>query len=207
MHRSSTSKNNKKHNSTATLYTNEHIYEYPNVATSEECDRIISLAKEKGMSQDRHLDGKYLQSREHTYNPSLTEQVWLDTTKDIMFTLNDRISTILHRSLLHQPPFEIIKYTRSTEPSDPHHDTYDKAYLQHYHVKQRFATMVLFLNDDYQGGETYFPLLDKVIYPKKGTLLFFYNVHSNMTTRNTSLHHSYSITHGEKWVAHRCITL
>lgn len=205
MHRTSS----KKHKPTylCTSYTNENIYEYPNVLTSEECEQIIVLAKEKGMTQDRYIDGKHVQSKELYYNPALTEQVWLDIQEDIIFTINDRISKILHRSLLHQPPFEIIKYTTSTEPSVPHHDTYDDDYLQYYHVKQRFATMVLYLNDDYQGGETYFPLLDKIIYPKKGTLLFFYNVLPNMKTRPTSLHHSDAITQGEKWVAHRCITL
>lgn len=187
-------------------YTNDFIYEYPGVLTSLECDMIIQLANKKGLSQDRLLDGKYVQSHEPEYNPLLTYQVWLTTSEPLINKLNDKISKLIHRSLEKQPPFEIIQYTPSTSETSPHHDAYEPNEL--HHIKQRFATMVVYLNDDYIGGETYFPLLNKTIYPEKGKVLFFYNVNNHkQTIRKTSLHQSYSIKQGEKWVAHRCITL
>ena len=189
-------------------YTNDFIYEYPSVLTSSECDMIIQLANKKGLSQDRLLDGKYIQSQETEYNPLLTYQVWIGTSEKIIHTLNDKISKLIHRSLEKQPPFEIIQYTTSTSETIQHYDAYEPIDLKNSHVKQRFATMVLYLNDDYLGGETYFPLLNKTIYPEKGKVLFFYNVNNHkQTIRKTSLHQSYSIKQGEKWVAHRCITL
>jgi len=37
----------------------------------------------------------------------------------------------------------------------------------------RYATAVTYLNDDYEGGETYFPNFNYVSKPKKGTTLLF----------------------------------
>lgn len=190
-----------------TVYTNDFIYEYPQLVSPEECDRIVAHATKKGLCQDRFLDGLYLQSHEPVYNPLLTDQVWLDTSYPVIDTINQRISTVLHRSLDHQPPFEIIRYTSRIEATPPHHDAHTRSDLKREGIRQRFATMVLYLNDDYTGGETYFPLLHKTIRPEKGKMLFFYNVTHHDSIRHTSLHQNFKVTEGEKWVAYRCITL
>ena len=40
---------------------------------------------------------------------------------------------------------------------------------------QRLFTAFLYLNDDFEGGETVFPLINITVAPKKGTMLFWRN--------------------------------
>jgi len=50
---------------------------------------------------------------------------------------------------------------------NPHTDVYSYA-----HAK-RFLCMMVYLNDDFTDGETFFPLMNVKVKPKKGRLLFF----------------------------------
>jgi prolyl 4-hydroxylase len=45
---------------------------------------------------------------------------------------------------------------------------------------QRVFTAFFYLNDDFKGGETVFPLLNITVQPKKGRLLLFRNVLRNV---------------------------
>ena len=51
----------------------------------------------------------------------------------------------------------------------------------------RYATILFYLNDGYEGGETYFPKLNKKIKPKKGKALIFFNCNLNKDTKNNGL--------------------
>jgi hypothetical protein len=61
----------------------------------------------------------------------------------------------------------------------PHYDYLDEAHPGHAKEiaegGQRVLTFLLSLNDDYEGGETQFPILGKRYRGKKGNALFFWN--------------------------------
>ena len=59
----------------------------------------------------------------------------------------------------------------------------------------RVSTMIMYLNDDFEGGSTYFPDLDLRITPKAGnSLAFFYD-------KNTPLiHRGETVTSGTKYI-------
>jgi len=57
---------------------------------------------------------------------------------------------------------------------NPHCDVLDVITGQPFeNCEERIYTGVLYLNDDYEGGETFFPYLDVKIKPEKGKLLLF----------------------------------
>jgi prolyl 4-hydroxylase len=68
----------------------------------------------------------------------------------------------------------------------------------------RFATMILYLNDDFKGGETWFPKASPkplTVKPKKGKAVFFYNMLPDGNLDERSLHAGLPVTQGEKWMA------
>jgi len=65
---------------------------------------------------------------------------------------------------------------------------------------QRVLTFLIYLNDDYEGGETEFPALGERWKGRKGEGLFFWNVQPNGALDERTLHAGLPVTKGEKWV-------
>lgn len=65
---------------------------------------------------------------------------------------------------------------------------------------QRTATFLLYLNDDYEGGETAFPELDWSFKARAGDALLFFNVDQAGKPVPESLHAGLPPTSGEKWL-------
>ncbi|RZJ96949.1 MAG: 2OG-Fe(II) oxygenase [Brevundimonas sp.] len=65
---------------------------------------------------------------------------------------------------------------------------------------QRTATFLLYLNDDYEGGETAFPELDWSFKAKAGDALLFFNTDADGRPVPASLHAGLPPTSGEKWL-------
>jgi len=65
---------------------------------------------------------------------------------------------------------------------------------------QRVITFLLYLNDDYAGGETTFPKLDLVIRGAPGDGLYFINAHPDRAPDRNMLHTGSPPTDGEKWI-------
>ncbi len=70
---------------------------------------------------------------------------------------------------------------------------------------QRIATILIYLNNVSEGGETIFPKINLQISPKKGSALYFHYGNQKGQTDRLSLHSSVPIINGEKWVATKWI--
>jgi prolyl 4-hydroxylase len=66
---------------------------------------------------------------------------------------------------------------------------------------QRVATVLLYLNDTEEGGETNFPRLGLSVPPKRGNALIFYNVFDDGQPDFDTEHASLPVIKGEKWLA------
>ena len=86
----------------------------------------------------------------------------------------------------------------------PHFDFLDDAipaYAQSVAaLGQRFATLLVYLNQDYEGGETDFPKLEYRFRGRTGDALMFANTDANGQADRRMLHAGLSPTAGEKWV-------
>lgn len=67
-------------------------------------------------------------------------------------------------------------------------------------VGQRIATFLIYLNDDFEGGETDFPRLSWKYRGRTGDALFFWNVSAEGAVEPSLLHAGLPPTKGEKWV-------
>jgi len=65
---------------------------------------------------------------------------------------------------------------------------------------RRMYTFILALNDDYEGGETEFPNLNKTFKLKAGDALFFQNLDNHGSFTSKALHGGRPVKSGEKWI-------
>jgi hypothetical protein len=72
---------------------------------------------------------------------------------------------------------------------------------------QRAITFLIFLNDDFTGGETNFPSLPLQFKAKKGDALFWWNIDNDGAPAPATLNGNLAVTSGEKWVFSQWICL
>jgi prolyl 4-hydroxylase len=70
---------------------------------------------------------------------------------------------------------------------------------------QRIVTFLVYLNDDYEGGETSFPTLGFSHKGRRGQGLFFVNAHADMQPDRRMLHAGRPPRRGEKWIVSQFI--
>ena len=118
---------------------------------------------------------------------------------------DERTDFATHHSVAE--PMQLLRY-REGEQYTPHHDFLYPSSSNRLQPS-RFATMLLYLNDDdLEGGETVFPravnaeLHDGIeVEPRAGTAILFYNVLPDGNLDDLSQHASRAVVRGEKWLA------
>ncbi|MBI3676869.1 MAG: 2OG-Fe(II) oxygenase [Proteobacteria bacterium] len=65
---------------------------------------------------------------------------------------------------------------------------------------QRVATFLLYLNEDFEGGETGFPLIDWMYKGRSGDAMFFSNADITGAPDRKTLHAGLAPTRGQKWL-------
>lgn len=99
-------------------------------------------------------------------------------------------------------PTQILHYAVGEE-FKPHHDFLDpinpaqRENLQH---GQRIATFLVYLNEEFEGGETQFPAAGIGYRGKTGDAIFFANVDMEGHPDPLTLHAGCAPTSGEKWI-------
>jgi hypothetical protein len=169
-------------------------------ATKAECDWLIERARP---SLHRAFvynpsDGGFFAQEART-NSSV--EFGIARSDAVIMGLRLRIEklTDIHRlevsSILHYLPGQEFK---------PHFDFLDMGipgYAQDVRRNgQRVATFLIYLNDDYEGGETEFTKLDWRYKGRKGDALFFWNVSAWGEPDLNTMHAGLPTTKGEKWV-------
>ena len=70
---------------------------------------------------------------------------------------------------------------------------------------QRIMTFLIYLNEDYEGGETDFPKLGICNKGRSGQGLYFVNAHTDLQPDRRMLHAGRAPTRGEKWIVSQFI--
>ena len=114
-----------------------------------------------------------------------------------------RIGAAIGASLSVMEAFAVLNYRPGEEASD-HFDYLDPAvpaYAEEIaRVGQRVATALLYLNEEYEGGETDFPELGLGHRGAKGNALVFFSVDRSGAPDPRTRHAGRPPTAGEKWV-------
>ena len=112
--------------------------------------------------------------------------------------LNRRLAAASGTEVEQGEPLQVLRYRPGGEYR-PHFDAIPGF------ANQRAMTMLVWLNDDYEGGETHFPIPGLKLKGKPGDALLFHNTGADGRRDPASGHSGLPVTAGEKLIASRWI--
>eukprot|EP00249_Psilotum_nudum_P006312 c19629_g1_i1 orf=384-1241(+) len=183
-----------------------------NFLSPEECDYLIAIAQPR-LGKSTVVDtntGKGIESKVRTSSGMFLTAS--ERKHPMIQAIEKRISVYSMVPVENGELLQILRY----EPDQfykPHHDYFS----DEYNVKrggQRVATMLMYLSDVVEGGETHFPWIgDKncvcggelkpglCVKPQKGDALLFWSQKLDGSVDPSSLHGGCKVLQGEKWSA------
>ena len=162
------------------------------VLDDEECDALVQLSK------DRLERSKIGSTREVSDIRTSSGAFLTDVKNEIVMKVEKRIATMIGIPVEHGEGLHILKY----EPGQEYKEHFDYfAATSKAASNNRIATVVLYLNDVEEGGQTYFPKLNLSIFPKKGMAVYFEYFYSDQQLNELTLHGGAPVVQGEKWIA------
>ena len=190
-------------------YDINQIYEFPNLLTNEECNKIIELSKDK--IKRSTVIGESQKNDISTVRTS--SNTFLNNSIDpLMKQINDKIYSIIKINTENYEDLQVVQY-KPGQLYEAHWDACDPKKDERCNQDVlkgglRFATFIIYLNDNIEGGETEFPLINKKIKPEKGKGVLFFNLEKDLLNRRElSKHAGLPPTKGEKWMCNKWIRL
>lgn len=149
----------------------ENIKIIDNFLTQEEVDMLLNFVKDTDkwhVFHDQEFWNQRTLNAEFIYN-NLNKEVGL-----LLYNVRQRVKDKAEElypsdSPIYPDMFQIVKWPEGYE-QEPHHDDM-KGYAGTDWFHHRKYGSVLYLNDDYEGGQTYYPQHNISIIPKSGSLV------------------------------------
>ena len=175
---------------------------YNNIFTDKECQQIIDIAKSQ-------LTRSTLGTKNNTGDQRTSYQAWLNRTRlPCLERCSNQIAKITKLPVENQEDWQVLRYEPGQEYT-PHFDACQeedkdfKSCIQDEKDRgwgKRVYTFFIYLNDVDDGGETYFPLLNKKFKPKKGTAILWNNLtNDQLSAHPYSKHSGMPVKKGTKW--------
>ncbi|KAI3853419.1 hypothetical protein MKX03_017735 [Papaver bracteatum] len=192
---------------------------YKNFLSDEECDHLITLARDKlelSMVADNE-SGKSVKSEVRTSSGMFLSKGQDEVVKNI----EERIAAWSFLPEENGEAMQILHYENG-QKYEPHYDYFHDKVNQEY-GGQRIATVLMYLSNVEKGGETVFPdseakasqVKDEswsdcakkgyAVKTRKGDALLFFGLNLDTSQDPTSLHGSCPVIEGEKWSATKWI--
>ena len=188
-----------------TMYAADPIlYVVDNFLNNDECDAFIKA------SEGKLKPSTVISSDKPIHHESRTSKnCWIQhDANDIVHEVSKRFSILVQMLIRNAEQYQLVYYSKGAQYK-PHYDSFD--YETADGKKnwepggQRMITVIAYLNDVEEGGETGVPELDINVPPKKGDAVVFHNtLHDDTTTHPKinprSLHGGMPVIKGEKWM-------
>lgn len=181
------------------------VFEIQGLLTPQECNELIATASTQGLvesqvwSYDRHqgntYDTKHRKSKQTWLHPSVCAAA--QKASDISVGLTGIPAT-------NQELVQIAMYEEGGM-FNAHFDACqddDKEYCDkmNHNAGQRKSTLLIYLNDDFKGGETEFVDIGVQITPKRGNAILFFDTHPDESVILESKHRAHPVYNGKKWI-------
>ncbi|KAK1273150.1 hypothetical protein QJS04_geneDACA009668 [Acorus gramineus] len=187
---------------------------YHNLLSEEECKYLIELAKPH-MEKSTVVDSKTGQSKDSRVRTS--SGMFLKRGRDkVIRAIEKRLADFTFIPVEHGEGLQVLHYEVG-QKYEPHFDYF----LDEYNTKnggQRMATVLMYLSDVEEGGETIFPNANVnssslpwynelsecgkkglSVKPKMGDALLFWSLRPDATLDPLSLHGGCPVIKGNKW--------
>ena len=186
------------------------IIKYYDVLTDDECNCIIKNSKKDLKESIVYKDG--FTKKEADPNIRISKTAWLDKDSTTEIELRKTIdkleniaSFITKFPIVNQEKIQVVNYEKGGY-YNPHYDACNSADIDskinmNGASGQRVYTFLIYLNDNLEGGSTYFTKIDKHVKPKKGMAILFRNINNNNSDfHELSQHTGTVIKKGDKWI-------
>lgn len=122
-----------------------------------------------------------------------SETAWLSTEDPIIRSVVERCVSRTDRPIENCEQLQVLRYKEGGH-YNPHQDVFyqDK--------NKRLYTFIIALNDEYEGGETAFPVINENYKLNAGDALFFHTLDNYGLDTTDALHGGQPVKSGEKWV-------
>ena len=175
----------------------------PGFATPAECDWLMQRAAAR-LAPAQVYDPATGQGARHEGQRTNSDASFDMVQSDLaLVMLRARIAAVTRSVVTAMEPAMVLNY-RPGQYFAPHFDWLDPGSTgmarDIAEKGQRAVTVLVYLNDDYDGGETEFPDLDWRYRGRKGDALFFWNVDTHGAPDRRTRHAGTAPTRGEKWV-------
>ncbi len=163
-----------------------------NVLSYEECDELIQLSKDR-------VERSKIGNTRTVDELRTSSSIFLEENEhDVVTRVEKRVSQIMNIPVEHGEGLQILNY----KPGQEYKAHFDFFSASARPVKNpRISTLVMYLNDVEEGGETYFPKLNLSVSPQKGMAVYFEYFYDNQELNDLTLHGGAPVVIGDKWAA------
>jgi prolyl 4-hydroxylase len=185
------------------LSDNPRVSTFPGFTTPEVCQVLVSLAAGR-LEPARVYDPIGKKDIVYAHRNNSVANFGVDAVELIHALVQERMAAACGMPLRHfEAPTELHYFPG--EQISNHYDFVDPKSTDDYAGEiarngQRLITFILYLNEDYDGGETAFPTLGFSHKGRVGEGIYFVNALPDMQPDLRMLHAGRPTTRGEKWI-------
>lgn len=178
-------------------YISDGLFEeFPNFLTPQECQELIGIAETKKYSvgrlaserKDLSFNSYEFEHPDKSLGYRKAQIHWFDESNPLVSSITKKIADLSDIPIEYQEGFHFVKYSSGGE------------YKSHYDSLNRIKTALIYLNDAYEGGETYFDKAVKTIKPQTGKLIIWNNLLPDGKNRPGSFHCGLPVDFGTKYI-------
>lgn len=179
----------------------KHPYDKPfilkNFITLDHCNKIISYANGK-LFDSEVVGGKHTNVRN-------SQQCWIPKNDPLAKPMFEKVSKMFNIPFENAEDLQVVRYLPNQYYNE-HHDSCcddnDKCIDFAKKGGQRKITVLVYLNNEFDGGNTHFKNLNLKVKPLTGdSVVFFPLAKGTSKCHPLALHAGMPVTSGEKWVA------
>lgn len=180
------------------------IIVFGDVLSADECDELIERSRHR---LKRSTTSNPETGEEDVIQNRSSEGTWFAPAEDAFIERIDRrISSLMNWPMENGEGLQVLHYGPGAEYR-PHFDYFPPGQpgsaVQTERGGQRVATLILYLNDVPEGGETIFPDVGISVAGRRGGAVYFRYMNGARQLDALSLHGGAPVRRGDKWIATR----
>ena len=144
-------------------------------------------------AEDKLEDSKITSGKIVNESIRKSKTAWLSKNDPVVNSIIQRCLKYTDTRVMNFEKLQVLKYEKGG-----HYKYHQDCFMSD--KNRRIHTFILALNDDYDGGETHFPNLNKSYKLNAGDALFFDTLNKWECMTSKALHGGLPVKSGEKWV-------
>lgn len=175
----------------------EKPYLINNLISINDCKKIIEFSKDK-LIDSLVVGGKHNNIRN-------SKQHWIPKNNPLVKELFEKISSAFNIPFENAEDLQVVRYLPNQFYNEHHDACCDDNIDCNNFIKrggQRKLTVLIYLNNDFEGGFTFFKNMNLKLKPKTGDAIIFHPLAKKSNKCHPkALHAGMPVTKGEKWIA------